>query len=258
MKKHKFPIIVTIAVLFFIWIPIIVLVVNSFNASRVGSVWGGFSFKWYEKLFHERNVWRSFENTVIVAVVSTTISLILGTLAGFTLYKYKSKLQKVHMGLISLPLVIPDILMGMSLLLFFISIKVKLSLFTVILGHITFCVSYVAVTILARFQDFDYSIVEAARDLGAKGWTLLKRIYIPMLSPALLSGAMLSITLSLDDFIITFFTAGPGASTLPLQIYSMIKFGTPPVINALSTLLLMFTFLIAFVYQKISKRSFYF
>lgn len=257
MKKHKFPIIITIVVLFFIWVPIIVLVVNSFNASRLGSVWGGFSFKWYEKLFQERSVWRSFENTVIVAVVSTTISLILGTLAGFTLYKYKSKLQKAHMGLISLPLVIPDILMGMSLLLFFISIKVKLSLFTVILGHTTFCVSYVAVTILARFQDFDYHIVEAARDLGAKGWTLLKRIYIPMLFPALLSGAMLSITLSLDDFIITFFTAGPGASTLPLQIYSMIKFGTPPVINALSTLLLMFTFLIAFVYQKISKRSFY-
>jgi spermidine/putrescine transport system permease protein len=159
------------------------------------------------------------------------------------------------MGLISLPLIIPDILMGMSLLLFFISLKIKLSLITVIIGHITFCISYVAVTILARLQDFDYKIIEAAKDLGAKGWVLFTKIYVPLLAPGLIASAMLSITLSLDDFIITFFTAGPGSSTLPLQIYSMIKFGTPPVINALSTILLMVTFFISVIYQKILRSS---
>ncbi len=255
MKRSRLPLYLTVSVILFFWIPILVLVVNSFNASRFGSVWGGFSLKWYIKLFEDRNVWRSLENTTIVAVVSTSVSLVFGSLAGFTLYRYKSNLQKIHLGLVSLPLVIPDILMGMSLLLFFISLKVRLSLFTVILGHITFCISYVAVTILARLQDFDYRVVEAARDLGARGWVLFRRIYIPLLFPGLLAGAMLSLTLSLDDFIITFFTAGPGSSTLPLQIYSMIKFGTPPMINALSTLFLMITFLIAFAYQKISRRN---
>ena len=255
MRHSKFPFVLTIIVLIFFWLPIIILVVNSFNASRFGSVWGGFSLKWYEKLFEDHNVWRSLENTIIVTIVSTAVSLVIGSLAGFALYRYKSRVQQIHMGLISLPLVIPDILMGMSLLLFFISFKIPLGLFTIILGHITFCISYVAVTILARLQDFDYKIVEAARDLGARGWPLFSKIYIPLLTPGLLAGAMLSITLSLDDFIITFFTAGPGSSTLPLQIYSMIKFGTPPVINALSTLFLMATFLLALIYQKISRRN---
>lgn len=255
MRRSSFPLFLTVAVLLFFWIPIAVLVINSFNASRFGSVWGGFSLKWYERLFADRSVWRSIENTAIVAVVSTSVSLVIGSLAGFTLYRYRTALQKIHMGLVSLPLVIPDILMGMSLLLFFISLNIRLSLATIILGHITFCISYVAVTILARLQDFDYHIVEAARDLGAKGWTLFRKIYIPLLYPGLLAGAMLSVTLSLDDFIITFFTAGPGASTLPLQIYSMIKFGTPPMINALSTIFLMITFLIALAYQRISRRN---
>jgi len=255
MKRSRFPLYLTVAVLLFFWIPIAVLIINSFNASRFGSVWGGFSLKWYVKLFEDRNVWRSLENTAIVAAVSTSVSLVIGSLAGFTLYRYKSGLQKIHMGMVTLPLVIPDILMGMSLLLFFISFNIKLSLFTVILGHITFCISYVAVTILARLQDFDYHIVEAARDLGARGWTLFRRIYIPLLFPGLIAGAMLSLTLSLDDFIITFFTAGPGSSTLPLQIYSMIKFGSPPMINALSTLFFMITFLIAFAYQRFTRRN---
>ncbi|MCL2293899.1 MAG: ABC transporter permease subunit [Spirochaetes bacterium] len=255
MKHSKFPLILTIIILTFIWAPIIILVANSFNASRFGTVWGGFTLQWYERLFADRNVWRSLENTLIVTGVSTVVSLVLGSLAGFALHRYKTKIQKVHMGIISIPLVIPDILMGMSLLLFFVSIGMPLSIVTIILGHITFCISFVAITILARLQDFDYKIVEAAKDLGAHGWTLFRKIYIPLLAPGLLAGAMLSITLSLDDFIVTFFTAGPGASTLTIHIYSMIRFGTPPVINALSTIFLMLTFLLALIYQRISRRK---
>ncbi len=254
MKKNKFIFIVTILVLMFFYLPIIVLVVNSFNSSRFGSVWGGFSFKWYEKLFSDRNIWQSVKNTLIVAGVSTSVSMVLGTLSGYVLFRYKTGIQKAHNVLITIPLIIPDILMGMSLLLFFIALKIKLSLFTVVLGHITFCLSYVTVTVLARLQDFDFNIVEAAQDLGASAGDILKKIYLPLLAPGLISGGMLALTLSLDDFIITFFTAGPGSSTLPLQIYSMIKFGTPPVINALSTLFLLITFLIALIYQRINTR----
>lgn len=254
MKRSKFTFAITIIVLLFFYLPIFVLVINSFNDSRFGSVWGGFSLKWYDKLFNDRNIWHSIQNTLIVAAVSTSVSMVLGTLSGYALFRFKSGIQKVHSTLIALPLIIPDILMGMSLLLFFIALKIQLSLFTVILGHITFCVSYVAVTVLARLQDFDFSVVEAAQDLGASSIMILRRIYLPLLSPALISGGMLALTLSLDDFIITFFTAGPGSSTLPLQIYSMIKFGTPPVINALSTIFLLVTFLIALLYQCINMR----
>ena len=245
---------VLVITLLFIYLPLIILVVNSFNGSRVSSVWGGFSLKWYEKLMHDHNIARSLKNTIIVTSVSTVVSTLLGSLAGVALARYKSRFQKSHQMLISLPLVMPDILIGISLLLFFLSAGIRLSLTTVIIGHITFSVSYVASMVQARFQDFDFSVVEAAQDLGADGWTILFRIYIPLLLPGILSGAMLAVTLSLDDFIITFFTAGPGASTLPVHIYSMIRFGTPPVINALSTIFIGLTFLVVLVYQRSVRR----
>ena len=255
MKKVSPSGFVTFLVLLFLYIPIAVLMVNSFNASRFGTIWGGFSFKWYGALFRDRAVWVSLRNTAIVALVSTVCSVVLGSLAGFSLYRYKGRLQRMHYGLVSLPLIFPDILMGISLLLFFIALGIRLSLLTIILGHITFSISYVAVTIMARLQNFDFSVVEAAEDLGASRFTILAKIYLPLLGPGLAAGAMLALTLSLDDFVITFFTAGPGSSTLPLQIYSMIKFGKPPMINALSTLFLAVTFLVALWYQRISKAK---
>lgn len=255
MKGVRFSGVLTFFVLLFLYVPIAVLVFNSFNASRFGSLWGGFSLKWYSALFHDRNVWVSLTNTVVVALVSTLCSVIIGSIAGFCLYRYKGRVQRLHYGLVSLPLIFPDILMGMSLLLFFIAIGVRLSLLTIILGHITFSISYVAVTIMARLQNFDFSVVEAAQDLGASRFTILTKIYLPLLGPGLAAGAMLALTLSLDDFVITFFTAGPGSSTLPLQIYSMIKFGKPPMINALSTMFLAATFLVALGYQRISSGS---
>ncbi len=243
-----------IITMIFIYLPLVILVANSFNASRVSSVWGGFSFKWYEKLLGDENIARSLKNTLIVTTLSVLISTLIGSLAGVALARYKSRLQKSHQMIVSLPLVMPDILIGIQLLLFFIAAGIKLSLMTVIIGHITFSVSYVASMVQARFQDFDFTIVEAARDLGADGKTILIRIYIPLLMPGILSGALLAVTLSLDDFIITFFTAGPGASTLPVQIYSMIRFGTPPVINALSTIFIALTFLLVLVYQRSQRR----
>ncbi|THB66729.1 MAG: ABC transporter permease [Spirochaetaceae bacterium] len=247
--------IITAVVIAFLWLPILVLVINSFNASRFSTVWGGFSLIWYERLITDAEIWRSVKNTAIVAAVSTSVSVVLGTLAGFVLDRYKSGVQATHNILVTIPLIIPDILMGISLLVFFLSAGMRLGLGTIILGHITFCISYVAITIRARLQDFDYSVVEAAQDLGANWPTVAWKVYFPMLLPGIISGALLSLTLSLDDFIITFFTAGPGSSTLPVHIYSMIRHGNPPVINALSTLFLALTFMFVLVYQRVSRRK---
>jgi len=153
--------------------------------------------------------------------------------------------------MIYMPLVVPEILMGMSLLLTFAAVGLKLGLFTIFLAHVTFCISYVAMVVLARLQDFDPAVVEAAQDLGANWWIIAWRIMAPMLAPGIASGALLALTLSIDDFVITFFVAGPGSTTLPIRIYSMIKFGTPAVLNALSTILLTVTFILVWLSQRL-------
>lgn len=242
MRRSRVPAAVTVAVLGFFYLPIAVLVVNSFNPARFSSRWQGFSLVWYRRLFESPEVWLALRNTLIVAIAVTAISVVLGTLAAFALHRYAgSRLQRVHYTLVYAPLVVPEILMGISLLMLFVAAGVPLGLGTIILAHVTFCVSFVAMTVLGRLQDFDFSVVEAARDLGAGWGQTVRRVLVPMLMPGIAAGALLAFTLSVDDFVITFFVAGPGSTTLPLRIYSMIKFGAPPMINALSTLLLAVT-----------------
>nr|WP_166154340.1 ABC transporter permease [Neochlamydia sp. AcF84]NGY94287.1 Spermidine/putrescine transport system permease protein PotC [Neochlamydia sp. AcF84] len=254
MKKSRFPFIITIIVLIFLYLPIIVLFINSFNDSRFGGEWAGFTWKWYERLLRERALWQSFRNSLIVALSATFASSILGTTAALALYRYKTRFQKAHYGLVYVPLVIPDILTGMSLLLLFMALNIKLGLFTVFITHTTFCLSYVTMVILARLQNFDFSIIEAAQDLGASNWTVLRKVLIPLLAPGIAAGAMLAFTLSIDDFVITFFVVGQGTTTLPIYIYSMIKYGSTPVINALSVILLIFTFIIIWLTQHLSEE----
>lgn len=253
MKKSRFPFYMTLGVLAFLYLPIIVLFINSFNDSRFGGEWAGFTFKWYQRLLHERALWQSFRNSLIVAISATMASSILGTTAALALYRYKTRLQKAHYGLIYVPLVIPDILTGMSLLLLFVSLNVKLGLFTVFVTHTTFCVSYVTMVILARLQNFDFSVIEAAQDLGANSWTVFRKVLMPLLTPGIAAGAMLAFTLSIDDFVITFFVAGQGTTTLPIYIYSMIKYGSTPVINALSVILLILTFIVIWLTQHLTE-----
>ncbi|KIC73458.1 Spermidine/putrescine transport system permease protein PotC [Neochlamydia sp. EPS4] len=254
MKKSRFPFIITIIVLIFLYLPIIVLFINSFNDSRFGGEWAGFTWKWYERLLRERALWQSFRNSLIVALSATFASSILGTTAALALYRYKTRFQKAHYGLVYVPLVIPDILTGMSLLLLFMALNIKLGLFTVFITHTTFCLSYVTMVILARLQNFDFSIIEAAQDLGASSWTVFRKVLIPLLAPGIAAGAMLAFTLSIDDFVITFFVVGQGTTTLPIYIYSMIKYGSTPVINALSVILLIFTFIIIWLTQHLSEE----
>jgi spermidine/putrescine transport system permease protein len=251
MRRYPFPFFVTCAVLIFLYLPIAILILNSFNESRFGTDFTGFSLKWYQQLAKEPEMWKALKNSLIIGISATVASTFLGTAAALALHFYKSKLQKVHWGLIYFPLILPDILMGISLLLFFISVNLQLGLLTVFIAHTTFCVSYVAMVILARLQNFDYRLVEAAQDLGAGSWVVFRSVLLPFLTPGIIAGALLAFTLSIDDFVITFFVAGKGANTLPIYIYSLIKYGSTPIINALSFIMLTVTFIIVFFIQRL-------
>ncbi len=255
MKRHSFSFCITMLVLIFLYLPMMILVLSSFSESRFGSLSANFTFKWYEKLWNDHKVWQALRNSLVIGVSSTIASTFLGTCAAFALHRYKTGLQKIHHGLIYSPLVIPDILMGISLLLFFVALNVHLGLFTVFIAHTTFCVSYVTMVMISKLQNFDFTLVEAAEDLGASQWTVTRRILFPLLSPGLAAGALLAFTLSIDDFVITYFVAGQGTSTLPIYIYSMIKFGSTPIINALSVIILTISFVIIYVSQKLSEQE---
>ena len=255
MRRSRTPRLVALGVLAFFYLPIVVLVANSFNASRFGGEWTGFTFDWYRRLWRAREIWQALGNTLVIALVATAGSTVLGTTAALALDRYRSRLQDARYMLVYAPLVIPEILMGISLLLFFVALRVELGYVTIAVAHVTFCVSYVAMVVLGRLQDFDWSLVEAAQDLGADSWTAARRVVLPLLAPGIAAGALLAFTLSVDDFVITFFVAGPGTTTLPLRIYSMIRHGSPPLINALSTLLLTLTVAAVWFSQRLLKET---
>jgi spermidine/putrescine transport system permease protein len=256
VRRSRFPFVITGVVLAFFYLPILILVVDSFNSARFGGAWRGFSLKWYARLFHEPAIWEAARNTLVIAVVVTFVSLVLGTTSALALHRFVgSRLQRFHYTLVYTPLVVPEILMGISLLMAFVAAGVQLGMLTIMLAHVTFCVSYVSLTVLGRLQDFDFTIIEAARDLGASSWTAARRVLLPMLAPGLAAAGLIAFTLSVDDFVITFFVAGPGATTLPIRVYSMIKHGATPLINALSTLLLALTFTTVLVSQRLSASK---
>ncbi len=256
MKTRYTSLFMTFAVMIFMYLPIAVLIAQSFNSSRYGGRWKGFSLKWYEALFRDSSVINATLNTLVVALVATLVSTVIGTSAAWALNRYKSRLQTSHYGLVYAPLVVPDVLMGISMLLMFVSFKVELGLTTVILAHITFCLSFVAFTVLARLQDFDFTILQAAQDLGAGPWRILWKILLPLLGPGIAAGAMMAFTLSMDDFVVTFFVGGPGSTTLPVKVYSMMKHGPPAIINALSVVFMAFTFTVAILGQIFTRKKF--
>ncbi len=245
---------VTALVLLFFHAPLIVLVANSFNASRFGGTWEGFTLHWYTDLAANREVLEAFGRTLKIALLATPAATLLGTLAAFALHRHHSRLQSAHLVCVQLPLVLPEILMGFSLLLFFIATGWGLGITAIWAAHVTFCISFVAMIILARLQDFDFTLVDAARDLGASAWQVAWRVLLPLLWPGILAGALMAFTLSIDDFVITFFVSGPGTTTLPVQIYSMMKTSRSlPVINALSALLLFGTILLVATSQWLTR-----
>lgn len=255
MKKTGLSRAVALFALVFLYIPILVLVFNSFNASRFPNVWNGFTLTWYRKLFEQTPIWRAFGNSLLIAVSSTCIATVLGTLSAVAIHIYKSWLQTLHGALLYAPLIVPEIHLGISLLLFLTLSGLGVGLFSIFLAHVTLCTGYVTMVMLNHLENFDFFLIEAARDLGADTRQVIVRIALPLFAPAFTAGALLALTLSLDDFIVSFFVAGPGAMTLPIWIFSMVKHGSPPLMNALSTLVIGFTFTLVWLNRRLIRRS---
>lgn len=246
---------ITAAVLLFFYLPMVVMIVHSFNQSKFGTRWQGFTWKWYDTLWQRNDLWEALRQSLCIASLSSVAAMLLGTSAAMALHRHRSRLQKLHGMLLVLPLVLPEILIGMSLLSLFVALNVPLGFLTVTIAHITFCVGYVALIVRARLQDFDDSVLDAARDLGASPWQTWYHVQIPLLMPGILAGGLLAFTLSIDDFVISFFVSGPGADTLPLKINSMMRHSKElPVINALSTLLLIGTIALVALAQRLLRN----
>jgi len=229
------------AVYAFLYAPIAVLAVFSFNSERQTAVWKNFTLDWYRVLFRDAAIGHAVANSLIVAVAATVIATVIGTMAGLAMARHHFPGKRATRSLLYLPVIVPEIVVGAALVSLFGFIAMRLSLTTVILAHIAFSISYVALVVRARLAGFDRSLEEAAMDLGANRWQTFWRVTLPLIAPGVTAGALLVFTLSIDDYIITSFVAGPGATTLPLQIYSMVKTGITPEINAVSTLLLAVT-----------------
>lgn len=243
------------AVFLFLYLPILLLIIYSFNANRVVGVWTGFSLDWYDVLFHDRAMIDAFKVSMWVATWSTLISTVLGTLAAMSLEKYRYRGKLPFDAVMYLPIIIPDIVMALSALLFFVIVAVPLSRYTILIAHVAFNVAFVAVIVRARLADMDRNLEEAAADLGANEWTTFRRVTLPLLMPAIVSAALLAFTLSLDDFVITFFVSGPGSTTLPVRVYSMVKFGVTPEVNAISTLMLLGSTVLVVFSLILQRRS---
>jgi len=229
----------SLAVYAFLYVPLAVVVLFSFNDSVLNAEWVGFTTRWYGKLLHDEDMLRAAANSLAIALLSSSAATLLGAMAGLAMHRYRPRWLPF---LVLTPVAMPEILLGVSLLLFFRQVlDLSLGLFSILVAHITFSIGFVAVIVRARLAGMDESIFEAARDLGATPWATFRRVTLPLILPALLAGFLMAFTLSIDDFVITFFVAGVGVNTLPLQIYSMIKVAVTPEVNAISTLLMALT-----------------
>lgn len=238
-RNFSFSNTVLTLVLVFLFVPLFVIILYSFNSSK-DQTFASFSFVWYEKLiFDSMPLWKALLNSLAVAWASSFVATIIGTLAALSINLYKFRGRNYIQSVGFLPMVLPEVIMGVSLLIFFNGIKLDLGLPTIFIAHTTFCLPFVYLMVSARVDEFDYSIIEASHDLGATEIQTLTKVIIPAIMPGIISGFAMSITMSLEDYVITALVSGPGSTTLPLYVYSMIRFGVSPVINALSFVLIL-------------------
>lgn len=236
----------------FLYAPLVIVVAYSFNDSRLNAEWVGFTFSWYQKLFHNEKMLHAAWNSLVIGLVASAVSTVLGTMAGYAMYRFRSRLLPV---LVLAPIAIPEILMGVSLLIFFVLLNISLGMVSIVLSHIAFCVGFVAIVVRSRLAGMDESLTEAARDLGATPWRAFRLVTLPLIMPGVVAGALMAFTLSIDDFVITFFTAGVGSATLPLQIYTMVKISVTPEVNAVSTLLMLLTLALILIASRLSPGA---
>jgi spermidine/putrescine transport system permease protein len=235
-------------VFFFLYAPLVALIAFSFNDSKRTVVWRGFTTKYYNQLFHDHDLMVAFGNSLTIALVATAISLVLGALAAVMLWRFRFPGKTAVEAVMSLPIVVPEICMGVAMLVFFTRVLPwpndlvwPFSLGAIIIAHVTFCFPFVTMVVRARLASFNKEQEEAARDLGASDWQAFRDILLPHMKPALVAGGLLAFTLSLDDFVITFFTSGPNTVTFPVKVYSMVRFSVTPEVNAASTMLILLT-----------------
>jgi spermidine/putrescine transport system permease protein len=249
------------AVLAFLYGPLILLVVYSFNDSARNLAWKGFTFKYYAKAFANDGLMEALGNSLVIALAATLISLVLGTLTAVLLWRFRFPGKAGLEGMVALPIVVPEICMGVAMLIFFNGIgwpqnlPWPFSLTAITIAHVTFCFPFVTMVVRARLGSFNRQMEEAAKDLGASEWHAFRDVLLPHLKPGLVAGALLAFTLSLDDFVITFFTSGPNTVTFPVKVYAMVRFSVTPEVNAVSAMLLVFTVLLTAVAMKLQGVS---
>ncbi|ALP39900.1 spermidine/putrescine ABC transporter permease PotC [Aeromonas schubertii] len=239
----------------YLYIPILVLIGNSFNLSKYGIDWRGFTWQWYEKLIANASLMQAARHSMAIAAFSASAAVIIGTLTAVALFRYRFRGKPYVGGLLFVVMMSPDIVMAISLLTLFVLLGVKLGFWTLLIAHITFSLPFVVVTVYARLVGFDVRMLEAARDLGAGEWVILRRILLPLAMPAIAAGWLLAFTLSLDDVVISSFVTGPAYEILPLKIYSMVKVGVSPEVNALATLMLGFSLALVLLAQWLLRRK---
>ncbi|CAN7183844.1 MULTISPECIES: ABC transporter permease subunit [Pseudomonas] len=262
MKRFRFSSLMLVLGLLFIYLPMLILVIYSFNASKLVTVWGGWSIKWYVGLMDNTQLMGSVVRSLEIACYTAVAAVALGTLAAFVLTRITHfKGRTLFGGLVTAPLVMPEVITGLSLLLLFVAMAQMIGwpqergIVTIWIAHTTFCAAYVAVVVSARLRELDLSIEEAAMDLGAKPWKVFFLITIPMIAPSLAAGGMMSFALSLDDLVLASFVSGPGSTTLPMEVFSAVRLGVKPEINAVASLILLAVSLMTFLVWFFSRRA---
>jgi len=244
----------TALVMVFFYLPIAILIGFSFNTSRLNILWQGFTLQWYAAIWRDNVLVASLYNSLIVAGVTTVLSVILGTGGAWLLYRYAFPAVRLMQTLIFIPMIIPEVIMGVSLLILFVVINLDLGFTTIIISHVTFCFPFVMVAVQARLAGLDPALEEAAMDLGAPPALAFRKVLVPYLMPAIISGALMSFTLSLDELIVTYFTASAGTRTLPLEIFGRVKKGLDPTLNAISTVFILSTVLLVIATELLKRR----
>jgi len=244
-----------IGILVVLYLPIAVLIINSFNASKYGNHWTGFTFKWYEKLFSNEGLMQAAGHSVLIAITSATLATIIGTLAAVALHRYQFKGKAVLSSMVFVSMLTPEIVLAIALLIIFILLGIQLGFWSLLLAHITFCLPFVIVAVYSRLKGFDMKMLEAARDLGATEGRVFTKIILPLALPAVASGWLLSFTLSLDDVIVSAFVTGPSYEILPLKVYSMVRVGVSPEVNAISTTLLVVSLILVIISQLLLREK---
>lgn len=245
----------TALVMLFFYLPIAVLVLFSFNESRLNVVWTGFTFQWYAALVEDRVLVRALQNSLIVATATTLVSVVIGTAGAFLLHRYRYRASSALETLIFLPMILPEVILGVSLLILFVTIGLQLGYITIVISHVTFCAPFVMAAVQARLAGLDPSLEEAALDLGATPLQAFRKVLVPYLAPAIVSGALMSFTLSLDELIVTYFTASARTRTLPLEIFGRVKKGLDPSLNAISAVFVAFTVFAVFATEALRRRN---